>query len=75
MWLRRGAEEQMQLDFALFVFIFTVEVVGVFDYFDGFPNDVGRVNGSPMNIHIIPTSLWKPLELSTTPITFNCEDV
>jgi hypothetical protein len=35
MRLRRRAEEQMQLDFAQSVFIFTVKVVRVFDYFDG----------------------------------------
>lgn len=40
MSLRRGAGEQMQLHFALFIFIFTVKAIGVFDYFYGFPNDV-----------------------------------
>jgi hypothetical protein len=31
-------------DFIQFVSIFSVEVMGIFDYFDDFPDDVGTLN-------------------------------
>jgi hypothetical protein len=44
-WLRRrvGGKE-MKPDFTQFVSIFKDEVVGVFDYFGGFPDDVEMVS-------------------------------